>query len=299
MLCVYSARGERDSAFYGYHDVDNDDRCAVVVETLSYNAPSSSPAAIWLVHEEKPSESTSSIDVRSLSLSEIHIPNLIPSTNQTDLYERVFFTFYLGFLSPRAQSGSEACLEVSIDGYRVFVYDNIQHDWIFHTVDLTPWAGRRVDLHLLATVRRHLSQAEEDNPVVLALPRLVQWYGPYADSGGLRVPGRHGGSKITGRPSLAEFKKTDYAATKSCPTIYARWFDFVTQSSLIVGNSEFSCRYQYPQGLHCIAMPNAGSFFALIEFGEVETGQIEIVPNFTRNDPELLIGIMAANTEPS
>jgi hypothetical protein len=185
---------------------------------------------------------------------------------------------------------------VYVNGHQVFRTFLSGPEWQPRIVDLEPWANETVDI----TFRGAWTEGAP-LPVVIALPRIVAWHGPRSDGGGgLRFNGPHGGRAVLVSDSIAEHRRLklgiDGTLIEGGP-LMVQQFDVYRPATLVLESSAYTytaslCEGQYWMPLPLPAVDNPDrSVYALS--GMVESGAVDIIPNYMAKDSEYLRAIEA------
>jgi hypothetical protein len=202
--------------------------------------------------------------------------------------EKVMLSFYTGIPEQPADRRSTASVIVSVGDRREFVVDDVEAEWKLRLVDLGDYHGTVRDIRFnLYDVKGFFEVHSMPPQVSIALPRIIAWHGPYyIGYGGGMSPGRHGKRRVAGRWEL-DIPKIDRTIIPH--PLMIQWYDFVQPSTLELGTKSRNVTYTLGQGVHWlpIRLYDDEQQHTLIS-GEVESGAIDIIPDFTVGDEKLL-----------
>jgi len=217
-----------------------------------------------------------------------------PSPKSYAQWGRVALSFYFSVPEWTDDSIRDGDLMVDINGHQEFSTSLNGPGWQPRLVSLGLWTGETVNITFSGAWMEG-----EPLPVVIALPRIVAWHGPYYEGrGGINVIGPHGGRSV----SVLSDPLTELRPKVSVDGTLIHGGPLAIETFSVYHPSKLqfeSTIYEYS------ASPREGSYWMLLPLapekdpkggvwaleGEVEAGAIDVIPNFMVNDAEYLRAI--------
>lgn len=211
-------------------------------------------------------------------------------------YGRVALFFYFGVPGWTDGSPRDGDLMVHINGQRMFSTSLTGSEWQPRLVSLRSGVGEYVDIDFWG------AWMEGDPlPVVIALPRIVAWHGPYYQgSGGLSIIGPHGGRTVSNyyEPDLDWQWELSIDGTQvERSPLMVEVFHVYRPADLLLKSATYEYTASLREGSYWMPLPlppvnePGASVYALR--GKVESGAVDIIPNFMADDAEYLRAIEA------
>ena len=270
----------------GYYAQNDPDRRVQVSEILP-------PQQIWLL-EQNPLGTRSSNSLMTM----IQVPEQ-PKVNAYQDQVRVALFFYVK-RGPSAEPDPSLECIVKLNSHQAAFF-RAPDEWQPRVVDLDLWLGEEVRLDIWGAWLEHSPQS-----LMIALPRLLVWHGPYYEGrGGLGSPGPH---RMPIMPKLGqlqghsghwrEFRVAPEAMT-GAPLLMAR-VDCVRPTTLHLQSEVQDYRAALNRGYHWLPLRLGNPPKALLQNvdGVMERGPLDVIPDFTLGDEERLRELEAQRTAP-
>jgi hypothetical protein len=217
-----------------------------------------------------------------------------PSPRSYARWGRVALSFYFGVPDWTDGAVRDGDLMVDINGHQEFSTSLSGSGWQPRLIDLGFWAGETVSITFFGAW-----MDGDPLPVVIALPRIVAWHGPYyAGKGGLNAIGPHGGRCISTIPDPPTDLRTkvgvDGALIHGGPLVIEA-FSVYHPSTIQFKSTVYEYSASLREGSYWMPLPLAPERdpkgCVWVSEGDVEAAAIDIIPNFMVNDAEFLRAI--------
>ncbi len=226
-------------------------------------------------------------------LSQVPVPER-PSPKSYARWGRVALSFYFGVPDWTDDDARDGDLMVDIDGHQEFSTSLTGSGWQPRLIDLGLWTGETVNITFFGAW-----MDGDPLPVVIALPRIVAWHGPYyAGKGGLNVIGPHGERRISTIPDPPTDLRTkvgvDGTLIHGGPLVIET-FSVYHPSTIQFESTVYEYSASLREGSYWMPLPLAPEQdpkgCVWVSEGDAEAGAIDIIPNYMVNDAEFLRAI--------
>ena len=212
---------------------------------------------------------------------DVEIPMTASNPGGWNEERHLLLAFYTGRPSGAAEANTDASLIVQVNGQRATAFDRMCSDWTLRLVDVTGWRGQSATIQLMLS--NPSERSGDKRRWGIALPRIVETYGPYYwGIGGLGAIGPHG-SYLTSNGDKIGFEVD--ASKLTAPPLALLWHDIISPSTIRFASPVQKVVHTESAGLYCFPLRLDSSLAYSVEVdGKVENGRRELVPDFTIGD---------------